>query len=454
MNLFGIKFRLTILVLAMALMGSLIAFVTIDSQQRGGEMRAKLGQVDAESLGIAEHFKDALREGSDKLTRYRNTHDPAAWQDFLKSSRDLNAWIQAEIGAAKTPREQAILKEMSATYADYVRVSADVQKSIQATPVPANPAGDLTDTLAQTRRHLFDLGQDLSQAHLDLKKDLLGQAHVALARLRWSVLIALGLLFVFGIALGVFVYRDMIAPLRRKLVENQAQLEQHEKLASLGLLAAGVAHEIRNPLTAIRAALFTQQRKFRPDSPEFADVKIVEREILRLERIVGDFLQFARPGEPEPTVIPADLLLLETKLFFSPQLAKNNIEIKLEPAAPLRISVDTAQIKQVLINLVQNAADSIGQDGCITLRARQERRHLPNGGKSAVILEVADTGKGMPLETQKRLFDPFFTTKENGTGLGLSIASRIVQKHGGVLEYQTQVKRGTTFGIILPEVTT
>ena len=100
-------------------------------------MRAKLGQVDAESLGIAEHFKDALREGSDKLTRYRNTHDPAAWQDFLKSSRDLNAWIQAEIGAAKTPREQAILKEMSATYADYVRVSADVQKSIQATPASA-----------------------------------------------------------------------------------------------------------------------------------------------------------------------------------------------------------------------------------------------------------------------------------------------------------------------------
>ena len=152
MNLSGIKFRLTVLVLAMALMGSLIAFVTIDSQQRGGEMRAKLGQVDAESLGIAEHFKDALREGSDKLTRYRNTHDPAAWQDFLKSSRDLNAWIQAEIGAAKTPREQAILKEMSATYADYVRVSAEVQKSIQAAPVPANPAGDLTDTLAQTRR--------------------------------------------------------------------------------------------------------------------------------------------------------------------------------------------------------------------------------------------------------------------------------------------------------------
>ena len=71
-----------------------------------------------------------------------------------------------------------------------------------------------------------------------------------------------------------------------------------------------------------------------------------------------------------------------------------------------------------------------------------------------MVLEVSDTGKGMPLETQKRLFDPFFTTKENGTGLGLSIASRIVQKHGGVLEYQTQVKRGTTFGIILPEVTT
>jgi signal transduction histidine kinase len=104
-----------------------------------------------------------------------------------------------------------------------------------------------------------------------------------------------------------------------------------------------------------------------------------------------------------------------------------------------------------LINLVQNAADSIGHDGTINLRARLSRKALLNGDKSTVVLEVSDTGQGISSETQKRLFDPFFTTKANGTGLGLSIAARIVQMHGGRLEYQTQVNRGTTFGIVLPQ---
>jgi len=250
----------------------------------------------------------------------------------------------------------------------------------------------------------------------------------------------------------VFVYRDMIAPLRSKLVEAQAIAEQQEKMAALGLLAAGVAHEIRNPLTAIKAALFTQQKKFSPLSAEWADVKIVEREISRLEKIVTGFLEFARPAEPETKVIAADLLLLEAKLFLAPQLAQRQIQILQEPSAPMHVKVDPAQMKQVLINLVQNAADSIDHDGKITLRARHSHKPLLNGEKSTVILEVSDTGKGISAEAQKRIFDPFFTTKENGTGLGLSIAARIVQKHGGRLQFQTQVNHGTTFGILLPQV--
>jgi signal transduction histidine kinase len=147
----------------------------------------------------------------------------------------------------------------------------------------------------------------------------------------------------------------------------------------------------------------------------------------------------------------ADALLAETKLSFAPQMKKNRIQMIVEPSPSMYVNVDGAQIKQVLINLVQNAADSIGQDGTITLRAKQSRKPLLNGEKNTVVLEVSDTGKGIPAEAQKRLFDPFFTTKENGTGLGLSIAARIVQKNGGVLQYQTQVNHGTTFGILLPQ---
>jgi signal transduction histidine kinase len=98
---------------------------------------------------------------------------------------------------------------------------------------------------------------------------------------------------------------------------------------------------------------------------------------------------------------------------------------------------------------VQNSADAIGRDGSVTLRARLDRKRLAERDTDVVILEVADTGKGIAPEVEKRLFDPFFTTKDTGTGLGLSIAARIIEKHGGALQYQTQVNRGTTFGIVL-----
>jgi signal transduction histidine kinase len=112
--------------------------------------------------------------------------------------------------------------------------------------------------------------------------------------------------------------------------------------------------------------------------------------------------------------------------------------------------VDPQQIKQVLINLVQNAADSIGHNGTVTLRVRCDEKWINNRQMDAAILEVSDTGTGILPEAEKRLFDPFFTTKDFGTGLGLPIAARIVEKNFGALQYQTLVGRGTTFGIILP----
>jgi signal transduction histidine kinase len=107
-------------------------------------------------------------------------------------------------------------------------------------------------------------------------------------------------------------------------------------------------------------------------------------------------------------------------------------------------------LKQVLINLVQNAAESMGRDGTITLRTRTQKRHRATHPATVAVLEVEDTGPGIPPEVQKRLFDPFFTTKAGGTGLGLSIAARILEKHGGTLEYQAAPNRGAIFRLILP----
>ena len=134
----------------------------------------------------------------------------------------------------------------------------------------------------------------------------------------------------------------------------------------------------------------------------------------------------------------------------APQLEKADIRLAYENSVSAQVRIDPQQIKQVLINLVQNAAESICQHGAVTLRVRLGSKRLGDGVEEVVVLEVADTGKGIPPEVEKRLFDPFFTTKESGTGLGLCIAARIVEKHGGVLQYQTQINHGTTFGIMLP----
>ncbi|HLX69207.1 MAG TPA: ATP-binding protein [Verrucomicrobiae bacterium] len=445
----GIQFRLIALTLTVALMGLLILLATLNSQRQADELSERLAQVDSESFRIADEFRNSMRELNNTLQRYGTERDPALWNEFSQTSHKLDGWIQEQKPKLTTAREEETLQNIGPAYVDYLRTARDLQEKIK-TSGDAVPVTDFAP-LRKASQHLFDLGDDLSKAHYESRKELLEHARQVLTQLRWSTFVSLALLFAFGLALAAVVYRDMIGPLRVKLVESQSLAERNEKLASLGMLAAGVAHEIRNPLTAVKAALYIQQKKFQPGSPERADIELVEREILRLERIVNDFLQFARPTDPKLVATPVGQVFSETQRLMAPQLTAANIQFNVQSPAPMSINMDAEQIKQVLINLVQNAADSIVGGGTITLSAREDRKRLVNGETNVVILEVADTGRGIPPEVQKRLFDPFFTTKESGTGLGLSIAARIVQNHGGALQYQTQVNHGTTFGIVLPE---
>jgi signal transduction histidine kinase len=180
------------------------------------------------------------------------------------------------------------------------------------------------------------------------------------------------------------------------------------------------------------------------------DLQIIGDEINRLERIVQDFLRFARPSPPELARVSASQLLQEVQALLGAQFENQSIQLLVESAEDVWLRADKEQLKQVLINLAQNAAESMRSKGTVTLHARQGMAKLANETQPVAILEVADTGPGIPPEVEGRLFDPFFSTKQGGTGLGLPIAARIIEKHGGYIQYQTQRNRGTTFSVALP----
>jgi signal transduction histidine kinase len=247
------------------------------------------------------------------------------------------------------------------------------------------------------------------------------------------------------VLLTVTVYRRMESP-------EHAKKERQQILTHFGAFASQLAHEIRNPLTAINARLHALQKSLTPGSAEYKDATLIRSEISRLDQIVRDFLLLARPAEPRLASITSELVLQEVKELLLPQCQKRGIDLRLESVVPIQFRADAQQLKQVLINLIQNAADSIEQKGAIFLRARTGEVWIKNNLKEAVMIEVEDTGAGIPAEFKEKIFDPFFSTKTNGTGLGLPISARIIDKHNGFLEFESKAGEGTIFRIVLPAV--
>jgi signal transduction histidine kinase len=446
----GIKFRLGAFVLAIAGMVALIVWTAHSAWVRGGELREKLTSVQLKSFQIADHFQQTILELNNAVLRYGVYHDTNDWRHFDVASKALDHWIDAERPNLNTEKEKQILDLINTNYDFYLAAAKEIEGKVRAQGQAPTPLAQFAEFEKQSQG-ILKLGFQLAGAHRESMHTFLEESNMALTYLRLLLGTLLALLLLAGGGLAAVIYRELIAPLRVKLVESQALVERQEKLASLGMLAAGVAHEIRNPLTAIKAWLFIQQRHLKPGTPEHADAEIIATEISRLERIVRDVLLFARPSEPHLANVAADEPLRQVRTLMAPELEKSGIRLALENSVDARIRIDPHQIQQVLINLIQNSAESIGRDGAVALRVRTGVKRLAERLAEVVILEVADTGRGIPPEVEKRLFDPFFTTKETGTGLGLSIASRIVEKHGGALQYQTQVNKGSVFGIVLPK---
>ena len=223
----------------------------------------------------------------------------------------------------------------------------------------------------------------------------------------------------------------------------QSELRRRDRLVALGNMAAGIAHEVRNPLSAIKGlARFFMEASPR-ESEESRMAGIMTQEVLRLDKVVGALLDFARPDALNLSDVPLDEVVERARGMIGPDMEARGVRFEADlPKPPLIVRLDRDRMTQVLLNLFLNAVQAMPDGGMLRVRGRAEGSEL--------LLEVADTGCGIAPERLADIFSPYFTTKASGTGLGLSIVHKIVEAHEGTIEAASTPGEGTVFLLRFP----
>ena len=230
---------------------------------------------------------------------------------------------------------------------------------------------------------------------------------------------------------------------------HDTEMVQAEHLATMGELAAGVAHEIRNPLAGIAGAIEIISKDFPKDHPDREILVDLRQEVRRIEKVLNDLLNYARPKAPQFGMADLKETVARTLQFARQQIGNKSVDFSIQIPSPLpRFRMDPEQLHQVLLNLVLNGIQALGQEGKITIQARV----LPGAPNrtNQIEISVSDTGGGISREQLEKIFRPFYTTKRGGTGLGLSLCRRIISQHGGTLTAESEVNKGSRFIIHLP----
>ena len=242
------------------------------------------------------------------------------------------------------------------------------------------------------------------------------------------------------------------ARLYERIVDVEEQLRQNEKLSALGLLAAEVAHEIRNPLTVMKLLYHSLDLKFSDHDPRAKDARLIDAKIEHLNKIVERILAFARTTEPQLAPVNLNELIDELGLLVRHKLANQNVKLvrALAPDLPM-VMADAPQLEQAFLNLILNAAEAMPEGGSLTIKSRTLHSPRTSEKPTHVSVEFKDTGKGMSEELQNRAFTAVLnTTKAKGAGLGLAIIGRIIETHRGKIRIKSRLKHGTRIVLTLP----
>jgi two-component system, NtrC family, sensor histidine kinase HydH len=454
------------------------------------------------SVRAAEEFEIGMREVWTQIALFLLTDDPKHLDSVPLLRKETDYWLDEADRLATTPVEQALMIRIKDGYSRFFK---EFDRLAQRRPGSGSPKTELAAVQEVLTRNILEPAQE----YLDFNEDLVVKAAERNQGLeRWIVVgflvlgtcgAAAGLLA--GLSLARRVNRSIFqlgVPLRDaagrlnavaapvpvsshwdldelaetlgrlgrqvgavvdRLQQSQREVLRADQLAAVGQLAAGLAHEMRNPLMSMK--VLVQSALEQGDEPglESRDLGVLEEEITRLERLVQMFLDFARPPRPERRAFPVGPVVKQTVSLVSPRSERQGVRIECAlPAEPLVIEADPGQIRQVLLNLLLNALDATPAGGKIRIAARRDLEagvipgqawEAAGSGLPSLTLEVADSGCGLPPELGLRIFDPFVSTKETGIGLGLAICQRIVAAHGGTISAADRPGGGAVFRVRL-----
>lgn len=302
----------------------------------------------------------------------------------------------------------------------------------------------LNDPYLQEPERLWQCGvRQLALAPLVLRQEIFGFLGVGLAQRRELTPVELD--FLTAVAQQGVCALDKAWLIERQQQQFQQLAHQTERLTALGRLAAGVAHELNNPLSSILLFSSNMKKKAPPDSFFQEGLDIIIQETKRCKAIIQDLQEFSRSKEPKKTVGNVNQVLTKVLNLLENEFRKNHIRLAKDLAAAVPdMLLDIGQMQQVFANLLLNAIEAVKSEGEVRVRTvyHPERRLIE--------IEIADTGPGIPAENLPRIFEPFFSTKAKGTGLGLAVTYGFVLNHQGDIKVQSQLGQGTTFTVQLP----
>jgi signal transduction histidine kinase len=448
------------------------------------------------SMRAAEELEIALREMGRQLNQFLATGERRHLQEILDLRRETDWWLTQARRLGVDSKEASFIARATRSYGPFFEAVRDLAGQ--------TPAKDLRTRVRKLDRALYtdilppihdylDFNEEEVEQNAEENQGLAGPLVFGLLLLG-ACGTGAGLVAGFGIARGVSrsivqlsvpirdaagklsevvgpitvsagwalhkaealslgelqgILHDMagkIGTVIDRLQKSQREVLRAEQLAAVGQLAAGMAHELRNPLMAMKVLI--QAAADRDGGLAGRDLAVLEEEITRLEHLIRTFLDFARPPRLEKRTFEVQGVLDQTVKLVSGRAARQGVGIELQgPGEPVRAEADMGQVRQVVLNLLMNALDALPAGGTVWVRTATEG---DPAGRRWLTIRVADNGAGLPAELGQQIFEPFVSTKDTGVGLGLSVCRRIVEAHGGTITAADRPGGGAIFVVRLP----